>query len=186
MNVGLLAKQNPQIAETRIFQETRDLAEQITDEIRSLSYILHPPMLDQLGLVPALREYVQGVTSRTELGIELDAEDPFPRLPGEVETTIFRLIQECLTNVHRHSGSARAVIRLTRSKAQIVLRVQDFGPPLPAKPGFVPNEQSIIIEGVGIGGMRERVKLFGGTLQVSTTQQGATVTACIPFPHSDS
>jgi two-component system, NarL family, sensor kinase len=186
LNLGLLGKKSPQIAKSRIFQETRDLAAQITEEIRSLSYILHPPLLDQLGLVPALREYIQGIASRTELEIELDVEDPFPRLPDGVETTIFRLVQECLTNVNRHSGAARAVIRLAHSKTQIVLHVQDFGPTLPSELGGASAEKSIIVEGVGIGGMRERVKLFGGTLQVSTAGQGTTVTACIPFTRSDS
>ena len=129
LNLRLLSKHVPNAESSGKFTETLELAEQITNEIRGLSYVLHPPMLDELGLVPALREYVEGISERTGLRIELTIQEEFPHLQDEGAVTIFRVIQECLTNVHRHSGSPEAKIELTHDGKEIQLRVADSGFP---------------------------------------------------------
>jgi len=184
LNVGVLSKQVPNAERNRTVIEIRELADQITNEIRSLSYVLHPPLLDQLGLVPALREYVQGVSDRTELQVALNVQERFPRLSDDIAMTIFRVIQECLTNVHRHSGSPDVTIDLRHIGNEIVVSVADSGRGLPPELALHAAEGSTVIAGVGIAGMRERVSHLGGMLQLSTGEKGATITARIPISES--
>jgi len=185
LNVRLLAKQIPNAGSNRTVTETLELADQITSEIRGLSYLLHPPMLDELGLVPALREYIEGVSERTGLRIELSVQEEFPQLTDDIAITIFRIIQECLTNIHRHSGSSEVKIAVTHNGKEIELRVADTGHGLKyeaddSEPANNPKRKI----GVGIAGMRERVKHLGGTLEVLSGGKGTTVIAHIPIPQS--
>jgi len=101
--------------------DSETLVNDMTTDIRTISYLLHPPLLDEAGLASALRWYVEGLTTRSEMRVALEVPDDFDRLPRDLETAIFRVVQECLTNVHRHSGSPVAKIRLSRSANDVQL-----------------------------------------------------------------
>lgn len=144
-----------------------------------MSHLLHPPMLDEIGLSSALRWYVDGFSERSKVKVNLDLSEELGRLPNEMELTIFRMIQECLTNVHRHSGSTSATIRLSQENDQVTVEVQDQGKGIP------PDKQADLISsdraGVGFRGMRERLRKLNGTLEVQSDAKGTTVIARVPF-----
>ena len=158
--------------------ESLALAERCSHEIRTLSYLLHPPLLDELGLMSALRSYTAGFTQRTGIQVELKT-DEIGRLPRDVEITLFRIVQEALTNVHRHSGSQRAEIRVIRDPREVHLHVTDFGRGLPAEKLDLLSEGASL--GVGIAGMRERARQLGGQLKVASSSSGTTITAMRPL-----
>lgn len=181
LNVRLLAKQVPNADDNRTATETLKLADKIISEIRGLSYVLHPPMLDELGLGPALREYVEGVSERTGLRIQLTIQEELPHLEDDIAIPIFRIIQECLTNVRRHSGSSEATIELTHNGNEIQLSVADAGRGVnrgTVEPAGSPKKKL----GVGIAGMKERVKHLRGTLELLSDGNGTRVIARIPIP----
>jgi len=165
--------------------ESLDLARQCVREIRTVSYLLHPPLLDELGLTSALRWYTEGFAKRSGVRVELDVPAKFDRLPRDAETALFRIVQEGLTNIHLHSGSATARIRIARTAGQITLTLRDQGRGIPAKilEGSADNIQGL---GVGIAGMRERVRQLGGQMEISTGKKGTTVTATLPLPGDES
>jgi two-component system NarL family sensor kinase len=158
--------------------ESLALAERSSHEIRTLSYLLHPPLLDELGLMSALRSYTTGFTQRSGIQVELKTDD-IGRLPRDIEITLFRIVQEALTNVHRHSGSQRAEIRVIRDPREVHLHVSDDGRGVP------PEKLDLISEGasvgVGIAGMRERARQLGGHLKVGSSTGGTTITAILPL-----
>ena len=159
--------------------ESIALGEQALKEIRTLSYVLHPPLLDHAGLVTALQWYAKGFTERS--GIKVDfAEngDDGHRMPPDVEYSLFRVVQECLTNIRRHTNSETASITLTRTEEEVVLQVRDRGIGLSLERST--NGDSIESVGVGIQGMRHRLKQLGGELAVDSAQTGTTVTATVP------
>jgi PAS domain S-box-containing protein len=158
--------------------ESLSLAEQCSHEIRTLSYLLHPPLLDELGLVSALRAYTTGYTQRTGIQVELKMGE-IGRLPGEVETTMFRIVQEALTNVHRHSGSSKAEIRVIRDPKEVRLQVSDEGRGVPLESLDIISDGGSV--GVGIAGMRERAIQLGGHLKIASSSQGTTITAILPL-----
>src|SRR5258708_2309194 len=158
--------------------ESLSLAERCSQEIRTLSYLLHPPLLDELGLVSALRSYTAGYTQRTGIQTELKI-DEIGRLPRDVEITLFRIIQEALTNVHRHSGSSKAEIRIIRDPREVHLQVTDFGRGVPPESFDLINEGASL--GVGIAGMRERARQLGGQLRVGSSGSGTTISANLPL-----
>jgi PAS domain S-box-containing protein len=158
--------------------ESLSLTERCSHEIRTLSYLLHPPLLDELGLVSALRAYAVGFTQRTGIHIDLKIED-IGRLPGEIETTLFRIVQEALTNVHRHSGSPKAEIRVVRDPKEVRLHVSDEGKGVPPESLELISEGANI--GVGVAGMRERAIQLGGQLKIASSNKGATITAILPL-----
>jgi PAS domain S-box-containing protein len=172
------AKRDPaRLRET--VEEARDLIEGLTREIRTTSYLLHPPMLDEMGLASALGWYLEGLQQRSGLSIELDIPTDFGRLAPEVELAIFRLVQECLTNIHRHSGSKTAVIRIIRGPDKIYAEVQDHGKGMsPERFAEVQSQGAGV--GVGIRGMRERVRQAHGELTVDSNALGTTITATFP------
>jgi PAS domain S-box-containing protein len=149
-------------------EDAKDLIQDLTQEIRTTSYLLHPPMLDESGLSSAIRWYVDGLAERSGLSIELNIPDNLERLAPEVELAIFRLVQECLTNIHRHSGSKTAVIRIAREPDKIYAEVQDHGKGI---------SQDRLAVGVGIRGMRERVRQSHGELTVDSNALGTKITA---------
>jgi PAS domain S-box-containing protein len=160
-------------------KDAQDLIEGLTKEIRTTSYLLHPPMLDEIGLPSALGWYVEGLEQRSGLRIELNIPADFGRLAPEVELAIFRLVQECLTNIHRHSGSKTAVIRITREPDKIYAEVQDHGKGMsPERFAEVQSQGAGV--GVGIRGMRERVRQAHGELAVDSNALGTTITAIFP------
>jgi PAS domain S-box-containing protein len=159
------AKKNPaQLAKG--IEDAEGLVQHLSREIRTTSYLLHPPLLDETGISSALSWYVQGLAERSSLAIDLKVPDDFGRLPSEMELLIFRLVQECLTNIHRHSGSKTALIRIKREENNVQVEVADQGT------GMSPERLAEIQSqgtGVGIRGMRERVRHFRGDLIINPT-----------------
>jgi PAS domain S-box-containing protein len=172
------AKRDPaQLSQT--VKEVRDFIEGLSQEIRTTSYLLHPPMLDEFGLKSALGCYLEGLEQRSGLSIELNIPPDLGRLSPDVELAIFRLVQECLTNIHRHSGSKTAVIRITREPDKIHAEVQDHGKGMSPE-RFAEVQSHSARAGVGIRGMRERVRQAHGELTVDSNALGTTITAIFP------
>jgi PAS domain S-box-containing protein len=154
--------------------EASKVTETAISGVRNLSYLLHPPLLDETGLRAALHWFVDGLTKRSGIDIQLTVRPPsFPRMDSEIETTIFRIVQESLTNIYRHAKSESARVEIDRQSELICVRVRDFGI-------GVPHEVSGKA-GVGIAGMRERVRQFGGQLTVCRAEPGTLVEARIPL-----
>lgn len=182
MNLSSLASDIDRIAKAaRTVSDSAALVNDMSTDIRTISYLLHPPLLDEAGLVSALRWYIQGFTERSKIHVDLDLADDFARLPRDVETAIFRLVQECLTNVHRHSGSAVAKIRVVRSAEEVRIEVQDQGKGIPVE------RQSELssggIPGVGIRGMRERLRQLGGSLEIASEGAGLGMRVVARLPN---
>jgi PAS domain S-box-containing protein len=166
--------------EAEMIQET---VQQLHRELRTASYLLHPPLLDETGLYSALSWYVQGLVERSGLDVSLDIPERFGRLPQDLELAVFRLVQECLTNVHRHSGSKTALIRVAREGDMLTVTVEDQGKGMPpAKLAEIQSQGS----GVGIRGMRERLRQFQGTMIVESDSSGTRVQVTIPIPKAAS
>jgi signal transduction histidine kinase len=165
-----------------VIDECLGLCEQSREEIRTLSYLLHPPMLDEAGLIAALKWYVDGFSARTGIKVQLNAEGYTERLPMDIETDLFRVVQECLANVHRHSGSRTAAVDLHRDSDGIVLRVEDWGRGMPRE---VRERRKIASVGVGIPGMRERLGQHQGNLEIKSGSRGTRITATIPRKSSN-
>ena len=161
--------------------ETKAMVQDLLKELRTMSYLLHPPLLDEAGLPSALRWYVDGLAKGSNLEVELDIAPDVDRFPLEVETAAFRIIQESLTNVHLHSGSKTAKVRVHRFNQTLVVIVEDQGHGMPST--GEPGTRGIV--GVGLAGMRERAQQLGGTLTVVSTQKGVTVRAVLPPVPSD-
>jgi PAS domain S-box-containing protein len=155
----------------RALAESEALVDQCLREIRTVSYLLHPPELDYLGLQSALVRYIDGFVQRSGIQIELDVSPDLGRLPQELEVAIFRIVQECLTNIHRHSGSHTASVSLNRSSTEIILEVKDEGVGMRDEP----------TPGIGIASMRERTEQFGGSLEVVSRNGGTKVKAAFPL-----
>jgi signal transduction histidine kinase len=154
------------------------LVQEMNKEVRTISYLLHPPLLDEVGLESALRWYVDGFSQRSKIGVDLQVAEDFGRLPRELETGIFRTVQGCLTNIHRHSGSPTARIRLARFDGEVRLQVKDQGPGIATEK--LDESASGVTPGVGIRGMRERLRQLGGTLDIDCKGGGTVVEARLP------
>ena len=154
---------------------------ELSNEVRTMSHLLHPPLLDEVGLASALRVYLEGFAERSKIKVDLDIPEDFGRLPRELETAIFRVIQECLTNIHRHSGSPVAEICISKTDSELHIEVQDLGKGISAKSR---SEMELAGRaGVGIRGMRERLRQLGGSLEIGAVQNGTgtKVTAFLPL-----
>ncbi|HET8783070.1 MAG TPA: PAS domain-containing sensor histidine kinase [Pyrinomonadaceae bacterium] len=159
--------------------ESLAFGEQALKDIRTLSYILHPPLLDQAGLITALKWYVKGFHERSGVKVDFtDTGNEADRMPPEVEYALFRVVQECLTNIRRHTNSETAEINLSRTGETISLSVRDHGKG--HKLEIAKNGDSAEFVGVGIPGMRHRIKQLGGELIVDSSLEGTTVTATVP------
>jgi PAS domain S-box-containing protein len=155
------------------------LAEKALAKVRSLSYVLHPPLLDESGLLAALHLYVEGFQKRSGLRVSIDCKPiSFPRLSNEMETSIFRIVQEAITNVHRHSRSPDARVEIHQQTDRIFVRIRDFGIGMPINEGL---GNSPMVSGVGISGMRERVKQLGGEVNILRAEPGTLIEAVIPL-----
>jgi len=173
----------------RLSPETaRRVAENVsfTDEaikqVRTISYLLHPPLLDEAGLASALRCYIDGFSERSKIEVTLEIPQTFAGLSKEMELSIFRVVQECLTNIHRHAGSPTAGIRIVQDEACLRVEIEDRGKGIPAEKESVFG--SAAHSGVGLRGMRERLRQFGGTLQIQSNGEGTRVTAMLPVLRS--
>ena len=140
----------------KMIEESLGLVSELTMEVRTISLLLHPPLLDEVGLSSALRLYLDGFSERSKIKVDLDIPDDFGRLSQELETAIFRIVQESVTNIHRHSESAVARIRISRSGRDVRLEVEDKGKGIPLEKRF--EMESTGLAGVGIRGMRERIR----------------------------
>jgi signal transduction histidine kinase len=186
MNIAVVQRQadNLDSAGARAISENAAVVEQISREIRTISHLLHPPLLDAAGLASALRWYVDGFSERSQIRVDLQIPEPFRRLSDEMEIAIFRMIQECLTNIHRHSGGNSAAIRVREENHRIVVEVQDAGKGIPLEKQLELTSSGRI--GVGFRGMRERVRQLGGTLEIRSDNAGTAVTATLPLAESTS
>lgn len=163
----------------KVLNECAEINKRVSDEVRTLSYLLHPPLLDELGLGSAIEWYAAGFQSRSGIAITVEIDPNFPRLSPDMEIALFRILQESLTNVHRYSGSVRAYVRLRRTPKEISLEVGDFGKGM-RKPLVAGGAGAAF--GVGILGMKERVRQLEGRLEINSREnQGTTVTAILPF-----
>lgn len=181
MNVSILAAQVPAEDQknTTLLAEIARLLEQSVKEIRTISYLLHPPLLDEIGLLSALRWYVAGFAERSQIKVDLEMPEDLGRFRRELELAVFRIVQETLTNVHRHSGSADAKITLVRTSRQLRIKVEDSGCGMPL-PLNIETGKRLRAPGVGISGIRERVRQLGGQMQIRSGPSGTIVEILFP------
>lgn len=166
----------------RQVEESQRLVQMLHQELRTTSYLLHPPLLDEVGVSSAIGWYVQGVSERSGIAIDFDISKEFGRLPRELELVVFRVVQESLTNIHRHSGSKRASIRIARAPEAITMEIEDSGK-------GISREHLAAVQagasGFGIRAMRERLRPFGGELQIRSAEAGTRVLVSIPLSQTD-
>ncbi|MFZ1930175.1 MAG: sensor histidine kinase, partial [Candidatus Sulfotelmatobacter sp.] len=165
-------------AMTDLLEQSQLLSDGLSKEIRTLSYLLHPPLLDEAGLRSALQWYAEGFSKRSGIVVDLELPADSERIPRALELVVFRIVQESLTNIHRHSGSPSANIRLIRSAKSIEVEIADRGTGIPVAKK---QEATAAQIGVGVRGMEERVRQFGGTLHIESSSTGTKVTAKIPL-----
>ena len=159
-------------------KESQELVRGLSDEIRTMSYLLHPPLLDENGLPGAVRWYTAGLAERGGVNVHVEISENFGRLPDELETAVFRIMQECLTNIHRHTDSKTATIRLSRNEESVSLEIRDRGRGIP--PGKL-EEIRGHRTGVGITGMRERVRHLQGKMDIQSNPNGTKVSVTLPI-----
>jgi signal transduction histidine kinase len=180
MNMSTLLSTPLTAAASAAAQENAKLVEQISTEIRTMSHLLHPPLLDEVGLASALRWYIDGFATRSKIDVNLEVAGDFGRLADDMEIAIFRMVQECLTNVHRHSNSRTAGVLIENEDGYVQVEIRDTGKgiPLEKKSAIGSSQQA----GVGFRGMRERIQQLGGTLEIQSDEKGTVVKARIPVP----
>jgi len=185
MDMGMVRDAIPaeDVSTKDLLHECVRLVEQSTNELRTISLLLHPPYFDELGLPAALRDYVEGFSTRSGIRATLEIDPDLGRLGHELELTIFRVVQEALSNIHRHAKSATARIAIVRDAEFVRLEVADAGRGIP--PEILAANRSTL-PGVGIAGMRERVRLRGGHLEIQSSADGTTICAVLPLPSADS
>jgi len=179
MNNNLIQQWVPSLDSraSKALSDNDRMVEEVLQSIRTISYLLHPPLLDEAGLPSALREYAEEFSQRSGVNIVVQCEAKLGRLRPDAETAIFRITQECLSNVHRHSESKSASVRLYEVDGSIHLEISDNGR------GITPDKRSLLDlggGGVGLRGMRERVALLGGKLSIESSGAGTTIVATLP------
>lgn len=179
MNLGLVqlrvAERDPEAE--NLLADSQAIIENCQRELRTLSYRLHPPVLDDVGLAGAIREYAEGFTQRSGIRVTVEEGGDVGRLPADTERALFRVVQESLGNVHRHSRSTTATIRLRREESRVVLEVADQGQGLRMR-----EDGTAAKAGVGLAGMRERVRQLGGRFEIESGAKGTTIRAVVPDP----
>jgi signal transduction histidine kinase len=170
MNLASFEGEQLTTGAARLLVDSQARVGEISAQIRTISHLLHPPLLDEAGLGAALRIYVDGFSQRSKVVAELDVPEDLPRLPRDLEISIFRIVQESLTNIHKHAGATSVDISISRSNGSVTLRVVDDGKGLPADRSH----------GVGLRGMEERVRQLRGSFQISSNSHGTTVTVTMP------
>lgn len=164
-----------------VLSEIAALADQALQEIRTTSYLLHPPLLDEAGFTSAARWYVDGFAKRSGIKVGLELESQREQLSITTETALFRVLQESLTNVHRHSGASEVSIRFQHQAETVVLEIRDNGHGIPAELFSRLGEPASEI-GVGLAGMRERLNELNGKLEIESDAHGTSVRAIVPMP----
>ena len=182
INLGLVKRESTSIEERHraLLAESSETLERCVQEVRSVSYLLHPPLLDELGLRAALRWYTDGFAERSGIRVNLDAPPEFSRLPEAMELALFRIAQESLTNVQRHSQSDAAWVTLSEYEDRADIRITDSGVSVPAEI-IEQIKQGKTIKGVGLRGMYERVRELGGQLEIESSAMGTAVSAVFPL-----
>jgi PAS domain S-box-containing protein len=186
MVLGRLRRELPKKVDRvhELLESSIELTNTAVKEVRTLSYLMHPSLLDETGLASALQWYAKGFSQRSGMDVTVEVPEDFGRHSQEIETTIFRIVQEALTNAHLHSGSRTATIRLACQNGQIRTEVQDHGRGIPAIGSDVDTPGP---RGVGIAGMRERVKQLNGILEIASNPgEGTTIRAILPLAQPDS
>jgi signal transduction histidine kinase len=162
----------------KTLQQTINLVKDLSREVRTISYLMHPPMLDLCGLETAINCYAEGFSKRSGIKTEVSVLQELPRLQTEKETALYRIAQECLTNVHRHSGASKAWIRIEVNEGQLRLEVEDNGKGFASKDVHA-SPYMPVTPGVGIPGMRERMRELGGSLHIQSSKHGSKVSAVL-------
>ena len=176
MHMSVLLQKNPY---DELLKEIDKLLNESVTETRTISHLLHPPLLDEVGLASAARWYVEGFATRSGIELTTNIPDEPGRLPRPAELVLFRVLQESLTNIHRHSKSLRAEISLHSSKAAVILQIRDYGKGMPREmlTNFLSTGTNV---GVGLAGMRERVREQGGRFDIQSDKTGTTITVTMP------
>jgi signal transduction histidine kinase len=173
MTIDRLQEQSSGAYRARI-AECKELLRLAISEIRNLSYLLHPPLMDEIGLSSAVAEYVRGFEERSGIRVKVEVSEELGRLEQDREIALFRIIQESFVNIHRHSGSPTASLSLSSENDAVVLEIRDQGK------GFQQASADSTNFGLGIRSMQERLRTFGGTLQLLSTDAGTMVRAELP------
>jgi len=183
MNLALVENQasSSRKPPSKLLSECISLIRDISDEIRTLSYMMHPPLLDECGLETAIQMYARGINRREGLDVELEVPRRLQRLSEEAELAIFRIVQASLTNIHLHSGSGRARVKIEYVLDGVAVTISDQGRGIPS--GVLERSPLSKGSGVGIAGMRERMKYLGGQLEIASSEYGTQVRATIPNCH---
>jgi signal transduction histidine kinase len=171
MNLGSFDREHLSPDAAHLLSDSKELVEQIIREIRTISHLLHPPLLDEAGLEAALRIYVEGFAKRSGIAADLKVDENLPRLSPDLEISIFRIVQECLTNILKHAEARSVVIRVGRSAGVVSVTVSDDGRGMDHKHKF----------GVGLRGMQERARELHGSLRVDSSSSGTSITATMPI-----
>ena len=170
------------VAAAGALNDSTKLIEEMSRELRTISYLLHPPLLDEAGLASAIRWFAEGFAERSKISVSLELTPALGRLSDEFEIAIFRIVQECLTNIHRHSGSPSATIRLALSAQEITLEITDVGR------GIIPEKRMRAVSGrssgVGIRGMQERIAQLGGKIEINSNASGTAIVARLPIANT--
>jgi len=176
INVDRLDDHLSEKEKQQLLADTKSIVKGLNTELRTISHLLHPPLLDEVGLSSALQWYVDGFRERSGIAAELTIDPTLRRLPADTEIAVFRVVQECLTNIHRHAGASKTTVSLASTHSGVRLQVRDNGKGIPqlSRSGF-PAAQ-----GVGISGMRERISRLGGRFAIESSLAGTTVTADLP------
>jgi signal transduction histidine kinase len=182
MNNGLIqteeAKLKPGVASA--VRQNSELLEQLSREIRTISHLLHPPLLDEVGLLAAIKTFAEGFAERSKVKVTIELSPDIGRLQPNVEISIFRIVQECLTNIYRHSGSKTAGIKIWPSREnQLTVQVFDEGKGMPVESNH--SGQASKSHGMGLSGMRERVRELGGRLEIHSNGNGTSIIAALPL-----
>jgi PAS domain S-box-containing protein len=188
MNLIPLAENGPRLdpEARKAINECIQIVKELSNEVRTMSHLLHPPLLDEAGLSSAVRWYLEGFSERSKIRVELQMPEDIGRLPSDLETAVFRIVQECLTNVHRHAASPTVNVSIARTPDEFRVEIKDEGK------GILPDKRAELDlpgkAGVGLRGMRERVRQLGGRLEIQSRQDrsGTVVIACLPLHQSTS
>jgi len=177
MNLSVLLKANPA---DKVVAETDSLLDEAVTETRTVSYLLHPPLLDDLGISSAIKWYLEGFGQRSGIKISINIVEDFGRLPQPTELVLFRVLQESLTNVHKHSKSPKVEVTLRRGGDTVVLKVRDYGKGIPRSTleKFLKTGSET---GVGLAGMRERIREQLGQLEIESDETGTLVEVTLPI-----
>ena len=165
--------------------ECMEIVDKAIAETRTISHLLHPPLLDEAGLAVAVKWYVDGFAQRSKVDVKVDIPDDLGRLPGAVELTLFRILQESLTNIHRHSGASRAEVSVSRLPGGLVMKIRDFGKGIVAAT-LNRFRSDATGTGVGLAGMRERIRELGGRFEISADTNGTLIVVTVPANEGNS